>query len=62
MCRPDDGGVGRALRHGKVRRWGGDGCDLAAQVRGRLPAGGDRRDDGAWYGGGQLQVLPEDLQ
>ena len=40
----------------------GDGDDDASQVRGRLPAGGDRRDDGAWYGGGQLQVLPEDLQ
>ena len=32
------------------------------QVRGVLPARGDRRADGAGHGGGQLQVLPEDLQ
>ena len=61
MCRPDDGGVGRGIRRQQVSQQGARD-DAAPQVRGRLPAGGDRRDDGAWHGGGQLQVLPEDLQ
>ena len=60
LCRQDDGGVGRGLHDGQV---GGlqaavDGVD--GQVR--VQAGGDWRDDGAGHGGGQLQVLPEDLQ
>ena len=60
LCRQDDGGVGGGLHDGQVGGLQAAVDNVDGQVR--VQAGGDWRDDGAGHGGGQLQVLPEDLQ